>query len=664
MDMPERPTAPNDAPAAPPTGTQPPTPPAAAPIPETAVPEPPAHDTPVAAPPTPETLNRETPVPEVPAHEPPDHKTLAHEPPIRETPVSEPPAHEPPASATPTHEPSGHELPGSEAPIPAAPVPAAPVPAAFGQESPLAPAAFDGTPPPGFPEPHLTQPPTNHPNPTQQSPTGYPDQQVAVIPVVPYAPSAQPPFAYAPPPPPKPAGPPKSVAGAALLNLTGLGLGYAYLRNRALLVIALVGTAALITIGFATDAATQPWVWRSVALGWVAVLSAHAAFLASRRAPGAAQRKPVLTGIAAVAVVIAGYVGYGIAGASTYDSGITAQANGDCTTAIDEFDTVTGLYELTLSTDVLDAQDRTEECAAYDKALTAQKRKDYRTAITLYNDFGKVYPNSVLSKHVHKNLADAHFAQATSWKSPITPTDAEVSVNTLLMLRREFDDTDAAKKAPKAIADVFAEATKPYAEGKFCDSLTVLAYFAELDPSSAGEKVVADANTYRAKSLYECGLSQYRQNLYRQAEDTLGIFLAKYPQDAGVPQAKSALIAAKVSGEANVQIPLPPPLGGNDPGSIPVIFYNDSNTPVTILVAGPTAHEISIPACPACPASYPKDDPAACNDLTGRPSVTLHLPPNTYYYTTDDPNKINQATSSVTPQPGYEHWQCVYTADY
>src|SRR5262249_10313106 len=153
--------------------------------------------------------------------------------------------------------------------------------------------------------------------------------------------------------------------------------------------------------------------------------------------------------------VVAAYVGYGIAGNSTYDSGITAQANGDCTTATDKFDTVTGLYELTLSANVQDAQHRAEECTAYDKAVTAQKRKDYRTAITLYNDFGKVYPNSALSAYVHKNLADAHFSQATSWHSPLSATDAEVSVNTLLMLRREFDDTDAAKKAPKAIEDVF-----------------------------------------------------------------------------------------------------------------------------------------------------------------------------------------------------------------
>jgi hypothetical protein len=165
----------------------------------------------------------------------------------------------------------------------------------------------------------------------------------------------------------------------------------------------------------------------------------------------------------------------------------------------------------------------------------------------------------VLARYVHVNLADSHFAQATSWQAPVTPVDARISVDTLLMLRREFEDTEAAKKAPQAIADMFVAATKPYGEGKFCDSLTVLDYFAGLDPPSAGEKAVADANVFRARSLYE--------------------------------------------------LPVPPPIGGNEPGSIRVTFYNDSKNPVTVLVAGPTAHEFTIPACDNCPESYPKDDP-------------------------------------------------------
>lgn len=489
-----------------------------------------------------------------------------------------------------------------------------------------------------------------------------PDEPVAIVPVVAFEPAFEP-FAHGEPaPPPAPAGPPKSVVGAALLNLTGLGLGYAYLRNRVLLVVALLVTAGIVTLAFVTDAAARPWVWRGAVLGWVVLLAAHAAFLASRRAPGARQRTPVIAGLVAVAVVAAGYAGYGVAGAAAYDRGVAAQEAGDCGTAASAFSSVTGPFELTLSANVLDAQARAAECAAYEKARAAQNRDDYESAIVLYGDFGKIHPDSVLAPYVHKNLADTHFAKATSWQEPMTAVDARLSVDTLLMLRREFDDTEAAKQAPAAIAEMFAAATKPYGAGKFCDSLTVLAYFADLDPSSVGEKVAADANTFRARALFECGMGQYRAQSLVDATTTLGDFLARYPDDGRAPQARAARIAAEVALANKVTLPMPPPLGGNDPGSIPVTFYNDSQEALTIFLAGPTAHEFTVPACPACPASYVKDDPAACGDLTGRPSVTLHLTPTAYYYVTDSRDWVDEEAGSVTPQSGYTHWQCIYTS--
>ncbi|MGH8881997.1 MAG: tetratricopeptide repeat protein, partial [Stackebrandtia sp.] len=365
----------------------------------------------------------------------------------------------------------------------------------------------------------------------------------------------------------------------------------------------------------------------------------------------------------AVAVVVAGYVGYGVAGSAVYDSGVTAQEGGDCATANGKFDTVTGPFELTLSGNVGEAAARRTECDAYEKARAAQKRKDYDAAIAQYNDFGKIYPSSVLSKHVRRDLADTHFARATSWREPLTPVDVRDSVDTLLMLRRDFAGTTAAKKAPDAITDIFAAATKPFEEGKFCESMPVLAYFADLDPSSAGDKVVTDAVNFRATALYQCGLSQVKAH-DQAAIATLEQFLESYPGDGAVPQATSALITAKVELETGAQLPLPPPLGGNEPGTIPVTFYNDSNSPLTILVAGPTAHQISLPACGFCRESYPTGDPAACQDVTGRPGVTLRLTPSAYYFTTDDAEINNEASGSVTPLVGYEHWQCVYMTSY
>ncbi|MDQ3787787.1 MAG: outer membrane protein assembly factor BamD, partial [Actinomycetota bacterium] len=324
------------------------------------------------------------------------------------------------------------------------------------------------------------------------------------------------------------------------------------------------------------------------------------------------------------------------------------------------FDTVTGPFELTLSADVLDARDRSVECAAYEKARAAQNRDDYESAIVLYDDFGKLYPQSVLLPYVHDNLADTHLAKATSWQEPLTAVTARLSVDTLLMLGREFEDTEAAKKAPAEIAAVFAAATKPYGAGKFCESLEVLTYFAGLDAASVGKKVSADANTFRARSLYECGMRKYKDKKLSDAVTDFDEFLRFYPKDRRVAQAKAALIAAKVAIATKATIPVPPPLGGNNPGPTPITFYNDSQDPVTIYIAGPTAHEITLPACPSCPATYRENDPAACANLNGRPSVTVRLKTSTYYYLATSSGWAEDLAEPFTLEANYEYDQCLY----
>jgi hypothetical protein len=232
-------------------------------------------------------------------------------------------------------------------------------------------------------------------------------------------------------------------------------------------------------------------------------------------------------------------------------------------------------------------------------------------------------------------------------------------VDTLLMLRRDYADTAVAKEVPDAIAKAFTAANKPYADGKFCDALPVLDYFSGLEVSSAGD-VVTTATANRGRALYECGLSQLRGNAASAAVTTLDLFLTGYPKDGGVPQARAALITAKVAAAAGVQLPVPPPVGDNNPGSIPVTFYNDSTEPLTVLVAGPTAHELTLPGCAICPVDYAVGAPEACATFDGRPAVTMRLTPTQYYFTTVRASEVNSYTDSVTPLVGYEHTQCLY----
>lgn len=453
-----------------------------------------------------------------------------------------------------------------------------------------------------------------------------------------------------------PPGPAKSTFAAVLLNLSGLGLGYAYLRRRVLFGATVAVVGGLVAVAFRTGAAGQPWLWRGVAAGWVLLLALHALAIARRRPAPARARGPIAIGVVAVAAVVGGYVGYGIAGGNVYDDGVAAQARADCPVAIDRFDTVTGPFELTLSADVPAAAAKRTECADYLEGVEAQRRDLYAVAIHQYRTFRDEHPRSVLAPFARTNLAESYVDMATGSQAPLTAQIARESVDTLLLVTREFGDTPAAKRVPKGIAAAFAAATEPYTAGRFCDSLTSLEYFAGLDRAGVGD-VVDTANTYRAQALYECGLVQARAGDIA-ATTTLDTYLQAYPQHPGFAQAKAALISARVAEAAGVPLAVPPPLGDNNPGSIPVEFYNDSNTSVTLLVAGPTAHEFTLPPCAICPADYPAD--TGCADLAGRPSITLRLTAAQYYYTTVRNEDVNSLTSSVTPMPGYIHTQCVY----
>lgn len=456
--------------------------------------------------------------------------------------------------------------------------------------------------------------------------------------------------------------PPRSAVAAALLNLTGLGLGYAYSNRWWPAGLSALGTALLLTGGLLLDAASAPWLWRGIALGWLGLVGAHAGWLARRHPRPVTARSrwlPVAAGVVAVAAVVAGYTGYTVAGHAAYSAGLAAQARADCATAVDRLDAVTGPYELTLSGEVTAAADRRAECAAFLRATTARERGDHDAAVEHYRAFGRDFPHSVLTPFVHTNLAEAYVDDARGRTEPFAMPAGREAVDTLLMVRREFDDTPSAAKALDAIADAFAAAEVPYARGRFCDALPALTFFAGLDPSSAGA-VVDSANANRATALLRCGLQQLRSGDAGTAATTLDTFVLAYPGHRAAPQARSALITARIAEQANVTLPVPPPLGGNSPGTLAVTFYNDARSELRLLLAGPTAHEVVLPACGTCPVDYPKGA-WACPTYAGRPSVTLRLKSGKYHYLPlrEDPMIETQA-NSFTLKPGAGQLVCMY----
>jgi len=443
---------------------------------------------------------------------------------------------------------------------------------------------------------------------------------------------------------------PRSGPGAVLLNLTGLGLGYAYLRRWWLAGFAVAGTVALLV----ADGVSGSHLWAAAVLGWAALLSVHAGLLA-RRHPGPAGRRSVLAGVVAFVLVAAGVTGYGVLARAATTDGMAAMRAGDCARAVERFDAATGPYRL--GADLPTAQTARGQCTAFLRAAGARERSDHAAAVRTYRYLEKSFPHSVLAGAVHRELAETYVAEARDFAEPLDMPTAREAVGVLKVVHDEFGDTSAADQVPGAVAELFAAAGEPTARAQVCDRLPALNYFAGLDKAMA-PRTVAVADARRADALLDCGLGKLRAGDAATAAPILDNYANEYPKHARYKQGKAAQINARVAARAKVRLPVPPPLGTR--GSVRLMFYNDSRKALHVLVAGATAHDITLKPCGSCRAMHSSE---ADTCLPGRrvPSATVWLDPRaTYYYAIDNPAAIAAWDTYPLDMSIGESYVCIY----
>jgi tetratricopeptide (TPR) repeat protein len=498
----------------------------------------------------------------------------------------------------------------------------------------------------------------------------------------------------------------RSGLAAALLNLTGLGLGYLYLRRWLRATACLVIVALMVVVAFANDAASTPWLWRTLLVTW-AVATAVDAWSVARRlpqpAPGRQALRPVALGVAAVLVVVGGHVGYAEAARATYAGGLAAQGRAECGAANSAFDAVTGPYELTLSRDVPAAALRRAECEAFLAAEGAERAGAHAEAVAGYQAVRRHRPDGVLAPfagegarralgrwavalrgsgdlggaiaryrdlleevggepgaaQVREDLAASYVERAAQARATLPGATGRVRVDVLrsamddlLLVGLELGGTAAAAAVPTAVLDTFAAANAPYAAGRFCEALPVLDYAVTL-PASAGLAGVANGD--RARSLSECGLVEFAAGDYGGATERFEALLADYPGDPAVAQARSALITAEVGRSAGFPLPLPAPIDA--PAGEPVLVYNTAASEVRVLLTGPTAHELVLPPCTGCPAAHPMEA-GSCPGPAGMPSTTVRMRAGTYYVLQDraelGPDEPVDQPLTIQPGGGWE----------
>lgn len=201
-----------------------------------------------------------------------------------------------------------------------------------------------------------------------------------------------------PPPPKKPsARRVVSPIGAALLNLSGLGLGYAYLGQWLRFVIYLLLFTGLALAAYFTGGTGMPGLWL-LGLTLLAVWQGIDGWLLASKQVTWRQPNhvfPVLAALLVLAAETAGLYVYYDAGQKTYDAGLAAYQSGDDHTAFAEMERMTRWFSLTINPNLKDAGDKLAETSLLISAQNAFQAGDYARAAQLYEVHASRFGGSV-----------------------------------------------------------------------------------------------------------------------------------------------------------------------------------------------------------------------------------------------------------------------------
>ncbi|MFJ7149197.1 hypothetical protein ACIQVT_13505 [Streptomyces sp. NPDC100445] len=497
-----------------------------------------------------------------------------------------------------------------------------------------------------------------------------------------------------PAPPSTPAGPPdvaRAVA-VALLNLSGLGLGYALLRRRFETAACWVATGLFLSFALPADADGVPG---AALAGYAVVLLAAAAHGASvgLRAPlvrpGSAPLA-LLLGVLLLAVPAGGALWY----LDAHDEAVEQQLLG----------------RLERADDMVAAGGRQPFRAA---------RADYLTALDVYRDLAADHPGSRAAHKVpdslrtyyttvgapygHRQYCDAveplkylRTVPATMPKDRLGPLahwpDDRLAtalyecgaqglaageadwVTRFGDLLNTFPRSGPAARVVPAVDSAVRTAEKAVGGDEPCAAVerlhTLDTRIGDLS-QSAGDtdgglaKAAGRAGRSGDSGGYACGVDQYRDGDFAAAQKTMEQFAADHRHDRNRTRAQKTAIAAEVAQTLPAAgRKLPTTTSG---GGISVTVKNDSPDDITVLYTGPVTGSFILKGCGSC-RSYTFADRLAAHfkpcSHSGRdyPQRTIGLPAGTTYFVhKPHGGTATPASDTAKLRPGYLYTECAYS---
>lgn len=207
-------------------------------------------------------------------------------------------------------------------------------------------------------------------------------------------------------------------AAVALLNLTGLSLGYFYMRRFVRGGIHLAITLAILLVGMLTAGlhiAPIIVIGLVLFLIWMAVDG----FRLARRDTAAGWLPiPAAAGLAVALVVLAlegaGFAAYSSSGQGYYEQGEQAYARSDYAQSYSLLQTFTTVYHLSLNANLPAAETLMQESELLSRAAVDCKNGNFEQGLKNYQTYLESFPTSTKQAEAHSASAQAYFDWAAT----------------------------------------------------------------------------------------------------------------------------------------------------------------------------------------------------------------------------------------------------------
>ncbi|WP_228474025.1 hypothetical protein, partial [Streptomyces calidiresistens] len=351
---------------------------------------------------------------------------------------------------------------------------------------------------------------------------------------------------------------------AAALNLSGLAVGYLYLRRWRRFAVGLGGILVLIAFAVGTEAPGGAAVWGPLFLLCVAVMVADARRL-GRTGP---DPRPVWLPPAAAAVLLAlvafGYLWYSGLPEREMGRADRAHAAGDCESAVEHYEAaVSPRHALAFHSLREVSALGVTSCEVMIRAEATAARGAHGEAADGYRDYLDLHAGRPPWTGAEDRLVELRAAHADDLTGKVREA-AEVMRGTdnldaglvteafdaRVVLRGEHPDTDAAAGVPAGLDDLYDAATPAVGSAEHCAAVGQL-WAVTVLPGNTGlpdEWVEGDAERLadRAREplpaeLRDCAIDRYGAGDIRGALDRLAELVSEFPDSGPADDAPETL---------------------------------------------------------------------------------------------------------------------------